>query len=54
VTPFSKIDDTASLRQMNSWYPDELTRRMILVDDPAKLYGFPAAAPATAPAAKKS
>jgi predicted TIM-barrel fold metal-dependent hydrolase len=40
VTPFSKIDDTAVFRLFNSWYPDELTRRMMLVDNPAKLYGF--------------
>jgi predicted TIM-barrel fold metal-dependent hydrolase len=44
VTPFYKIDDNASLRQFNSWYPDEVTRKMILVDNPAKLYRFPAAA----------
>jgi predicted TIM-barrel fold metal-dependent hydrolase len=41
VTPFSKIDDNASLRQFNSWYPDEMTRKMILVDNPVKLYRFP-------------
>ena len=40
VTPFYKIDDNASLRQFNSWYPDETTRKMILVDNPAKLYRF--------------
>jgi predicted TIM-barrel fold metal-dependent hydrolase len=40
VTPFSRIDDAASLRQFNSWYPDETTRKMILVDNPAKLYRF--------------
>ena len=39
-----KIDDNASMRQFNSWYPDEATRKMILVDNPVKLYGFPAAA----------
>jgi predicted TIM-barrel fold metal-dependent hydrolase len=44
VTPFSKIDDNASMRQLNSWYPDDVTRRMILVDNPVKLYRFPAAA----------
>ena len=44
VTPFNKIDAAASLRQFNSWYPDETTRRMMLVDNPAKLYRFPAAA----------
>jgi 2-pyrone-4,6-dicarboxylate lactonase len=44
VTPFYRIDDNASLRQFNSWYPDDVTRKMILVDNPAKLYRFPAAA----------
>lgn len=44
VTPFYKIDDNASMRQFNSWYPDDVTRKMILVDNPAKLYRFPAAA----------
>ena len=40
VTPFSKIDDPALLRLFNSYYPDETTRKMILVDNPAKLYRF--------------
>ncbi len=40
VTPFNKIDDTAYMRFFNSWYPDETTRKMILVDNPAKLYRF--------------
>jgi 2-pyrone-4,6-dicarboxylate lactonase len=39
-TPFSTIDDRAIMRLFNSWYPDETTRRMILVDNPAKLYRF--------------
>lgn len=40
VTPFSKIDDAAWLKALTTWYPDETTRRMILVDNPAKLYRF--------------
>ena len=40
VTPFSKIDDAAWLKALTMWYPDETTRRMILVDNPAKLYRF--------------
>lgn len=40
ITPFSKIDDAAIFSLFNSWYPDETTRKMILVDNPAKLYGF--------------
>jgi len=40
VTPFSRIDDMAVFNLFNSWYPDVMTRRMILVDNPAKLYRF--------------
>jgi predicted TIM-barrel fold metal-dependent hydrolase len=40
VTPFSKIDDGAWLNALTTWYPDETTRRMVLVDNPAKLYRF--------------
>jgi predicted TIM-barrel fold metal-dependent hydrolase len=40
VTPFSKIDDGAYMRLFNSWYPDETTRKIILVDNPTKLYRF--------------
>jgi predicted TIM-barrel fold metal-dependent hydrolase len=40
VTPFSKINDDAVFRLFNSWYPDVTTRKMILVDNPAKLYRF--------------
>lgn len=40
VTPFSKIDDAAWLKALTTWYPDETTRRMVLVDNPAKLYRF--------------
>ncbi|MDE2474064.1 MAG: amidohydrolase family protein [Alphaproteobacteria bacterium] len=40
VTPFSKIDDAAWLKALTTWYPDETTRKMILVDNPAKLYRF--------------
>jgi len=40
VTPFSKIDDDAILRQFKSWYTDPPTQKMILVDNPAKLYRF--------------
>ena len=39
-TPFSKIDDAAVLRQVRSYYPDETTQKMILVDNAAKLYRF--------------
>jgi len=40
VTPFSRIDNAAVLRRFTSWCPDEATRKMILVDTPAKLYRF--------------
>jgi predicted TIM-barrel fold metal-dependent hydrolase len=40
VTPFSRIDNAAVLRLFSSWCPDEATRKMILVDTPAKLYRF--------------
>jgi predicted TIM-barrel fold metal-dependent hydrolase len=40
VTPFSNIDDAGYLKQFQSWYPDETTRKMILVDNPTKLYRF--------------
>jgi predicted TIM-barrel fold metal-dependent hydrolase len=40
VTPFSRIDNVAVLRLFSSWCPDEATRKMILVDTPAKLYRF--------------
>ncbi len=44
IAPFQKIDDPAVMRLFNSWYPDAPTRKMILVDNPAKLYRFPAQA----------
>jgi predicted TIM-barrel fold metal-dependent hydrolase len=40
VTPFSRIDNAAVMRQFASWCPDEATRKMILVDNPARLYRF--------------
>lgn len=40
VTPFAKFDDAAWLKFFNSWYPDETTRKIILVDNPVKLYRF--------------
>src|SRR3954449_13560876 len=40
VTPLFQIDDGRLLNQLAVWSPDEATRRKILVDNPAKLYGF--------------
>jgi D-galactarolactone isomerase len=36
-------DDAAQLDLLLDWAPDETTRRRILVDNPAELYGFPPA-----------
>ena len=33
-------DDLALMRLLREWAPDEATRKRILVDNPAKLYGF--------------
>jgi predicted TIM-barrel fold metal-dependent hydrolase len=40
VTPLLQIDDGRLLNQLPVWAPDAATRRTILVDNPAKLYGF--------------
>ena len=40
VTPLLQIDDGALLNQLPVWAPDEATRKKILVDNPARLYGF--------------
>ena len=40
VTPFFRIDNAAVMRRFVSWCPDEAVRKMILVDNPAKLYRF--------------
>jgi predicted TIM-barrel fold metal-dependent hydrolase len=40
VTPLFQIDDGRLLNQLPVWAPDEATRRKILVDNPARLYGF--------------
>jgi predicted TIM-barrel fold metal-dependent hydrolase len=37
--PFS-IDDGLVLNQLSKWVPDAATRKNILVDNPARLYGF--------------
>ena len=36
-----KPDDAAMLELLLDWAPDDATRRKILVDNPAALYGFP-------------
>ena len=35
-------DDLALMRLLWEWAPDTATRKRILVDNPAKLYGFAA------------
>jgi predicted TIM-barrel fold metal-dependent hydrolase len=40
VTPLLQIDDGRLLNQLAVWAPDPAIRRKILVDNPAKLYGF--------------
>jgi predicted TIM-barrel fold metal-dependent hydrolase len=40
VTPLFQIDDGRLLNQLPVWAPDAATRRKILVENPARLYGF--------------
>ena len=40
VTEVQKPDDGALLDLLTEWAPDDVTRTKILVDNPAKLYGF--------------
>jgi len=40
VSPPIPVDDGALLNQLPVWAPDAATRRKILVDNPARLYGF--------------
>ncbi len=40
VTPLLQIDDGRLLNQLAVWAPDVVIRKKILVDNPARLYGF--------------
>ena len=40
VTPLFQIDDGRLFNQLTVWAPDAATRKTILVDNPARLYGF--------------
>jgi predicted TIM-barrel fold metal-dependent hydrolase len=40
VSPLFQIDDGRLLNQLPVWAPDAAVRRKILVDNPARLYGF--------------
>lgn len=42
VEPFRPEDDGANLALLSDWVPDTEVRRHILVDTPARIYGFPA------------
>ena len=41
VTPLLQIDDGRVLNLLPVWAPDPATRKLILVDNPARLYGWP-------------
>jgi predicted TIM-barrel fold metal-dependent hydrolase len=40
LTPLFQIDDGRLLNQLPAWAPEAATRKKILVDNPARLYGF--------------
>jgi predicted TIM-barrel fold metal-dependent hydrolase len=40
VEPFHPIDDGRALNRLAGWIPDPAVRAKILVDNPARLYGF--------------
>jgi predicted TIM-barrel fold metal-dependent hydrolase len=40
VAPFFEIDDARLLNQLPVWAPDSAVRKKILIDNPARLYGF--------------
>jgi predicted TIM-barrel fold metal-dependent hydrolase len=40
ISPLWQIDDGALLNQLPVWAPEAATRKTILVDNPARLYGF--------------
>ena len=40
ISPTIEIDDGLLLNQLAAWAPDAAVRRKILVDNPARLYGF--------------
>lgn len=41
VETFNPVDDGAALNRLHRWAGNEATLRAILVDNPARLYGFP-------------
>jgi predicted TIM-barrel fold metal-dependent hydrolase len=40
LAPLYQIDDGALMNQLPVWAPDAPTRKTILVENPAKLYGY--------------
>ena len=40
ITPLFQIDDGRLFNQLLVWAPDPAQRKAILVDNPARLYGF--------------
>jgi predicted TIM-barrel fold metal-dependent hydrolase len=40
LTPLFQIDDGRLMNQLPVWAPEAILRRLILVDNPARLYGF--------------
>jgi predicted TIM-barrel fold metal-dependent hydrolase len=40
ITPPYAIDDSRAFKNFAAWVPDSARRRMVLVDNPAKLYAF--------------
>jgi predicted TIM-barrel fold metal-dependent hydrolase len=40
MAPLFQIDDGRLLNQLPVWAPDEMTRKTILIDNPARLYQF--------------
>jgi predicted TIM-barrel fold metal-dependent hydrolase len=44
IAPYYQIDDGLLLNQLPIWVPDAAVRHKILVDNPARLYGFKGAA----------
>jgi predicted TIM-barrel fold metal-dependent hydrolase len=40
ITPPLQVDDGRLLNQLPVWAPDAAVRKKILVDNPARLYGF--------------
>ena len=40
IEPFNPVDDGMGLNSVAAWFPDPAAQRRILVENPARLYGF--------------